>query len=123
MWWRFFWYRAPAILYAGALFWASGMSRLPLPNFGFDLQDKLFHATAYAIFSFLIYRAVSRPTPLFRWLHTGSALLGIGYAATDELHQLFVPGRQAELTDLLADLFGICAVQLLLYYRHRRQSG
>jgi len=99
------------------------MSRLPLPNIGFDLQDKLFHASAYALFSFLIYRALSRPRPLTRRLHIGSALLGIAYAVTDELHQLLVPGRQAELSDLAADIIGIVAVQLLLFYRHRRQSG
>lgn len=119
----FLWYRAPAIVYAAALFWASGMSRLPLPHLGLDLQDKLLHASAYALFSLLIYRALSRPSPLVRRLHTGSALLGIGYAVTDELHQLFVPGRQAELSDLAADIIGIIAVQLVLYYRSRRQSG
>lgn len=123
MLWRFLWYRAPAIGYAGVLFWASGMNRLPLPNIGFELQDKLFHAAAYALFAFLIHRALARPSPVTSRLYTGSAALGIGYALTDELHQLFVPGRQAELSDLLADIIGIVAVLLVLYYRQRRQSG
>jgi VanZ family protein len=30
----------------------------------------------------------------------------VGYAVTDELHQLFVAGRSAELYDLLADAAG-----------------
>ena len=123
MWRSFLRYRAPALLYAAALFWVSGLSRLPLPNIGFDLQDKLFHGAAYALFSFLIYRALARPTPLTHRLHLGSSLLGIAYAVSDEVHQLFVPGREAELSDLAADIVGIVAVQIALYYWNRRQSG
>ena len=35
--------------------------------------------------------------------------LGIGYAASDEIHQLFVPGRQADVSDWLADIIGLAA--------------
>jgi VanZ family protein len=119
-----FWrYQAPAIAYAIGLFWASSLSRLPLPNIGLALQDKLIHGLAYAGFSFVIYRALAYPRPLTRYLHTGTILLGIGYAVTDEVHQLFVPGRQAEIFDLAADILGILLVQFAIYIIHRRQSG
>ncbi len=35
-----------------------------------------------------------------------SVLLSWGYAFTDEIHQLFVPGRAFQLVDLLVDLGG-----------------
>ncbi|MDR1439755.1 MAG: VanZ family protein [Clostridiales bacterium] len=37
------------------------------------------------------------------------AALGIAYAATDELHQFFVPGRAAMLTDVMLDGIGAVA--------------
>lgn len=30
------------------------------------------------------------------------------YGAFDELHQMFIPGRNAELLDWLADFLGVC---------------
>lgn len=38
-----------------------------------------------------------------------SILLGIGaiYGMTDELHQMFVPGRSPDVLDWLADVFGL----------------
>jgi len=36
-------------------------------------------------------------------------LIAAAYGATDELHQYFVPGRQADVADLLADAIGAIA--------------
>lgn len=50
-------------------------------------------------------------------------LLGIAYAATDELHQLFVPGRSAAVLDVGRDALGVLAgtaVLMLLRRIHRR---
>ncbi len=35
--------------------------------------------------------------------------IGTGYAATDEIHQLFVPGRSGQLSDVLLDSAGVMA--------------
>ena len=37
----------------------------------------------------------------------GSLLFGAFYAGTDELHQYFVPGRSAQVTDVVLDSFGV----------------
>jgi VanZ family protein len=117
-------YRAPAVLFAAALFWASSVPRLPLPDLGFALQDKLGHAIVYAVFSLLIYVALARPKPLMRHPHAGAVVLGALYAASDEWHQLSVPGRTGEIGDLVADTVGIVLAQLcLIWYRHRRLTG
>ena len=43
-----------------------------------------------------------------------SFLIALSYAFTDEIHQLFVPGRGGRLTDVLIDLLGIIiATQLI----------
>jgi len=119
--WPFVRYRLPALIYAVALFWASSLSRIPLPKIGLQFQDKMFHAVAYGVFSYLIYRALANPQPLVRRLHLWAAGLGILYALSDEVHQYFVPGRSSEALDLLADAVGIVVVQFLLWLRLRRQ--
>ncbi len=44
----------------------------------------------------------------------GSLMIGMLYAVSDEIHQLFIPGRSGQLTDVLIDtigvLFGVCIV-------------
>ena len=48
-------------------------------------------------------------------------LIATAYAATDELHQVFVPGRSAEFTDVLLDSLGALAGIWLYLAWHRRQ--
>ena len=47
-----------------------------------------------------------------------SMIIGIIYASTDEIHQAFIPGRSAQLTDVMLDsigvLTGVFIVMLLL---------
>ncbi len=40
--------------------------------------------------------------------------IGIFYAASDEFHQLFVPGRSGQITDVMIDVGGFSAGMLLL---------
>ena len=47
------------------------------------------------------------------------------YAATDEFHQLFVPGRSGQLKDVLIDTaggaLGLGLLALILYLKRRRK--
>lgn len=42
-------------------------------------------------------------------------LLGVVYAASDEMHQLFVPGRSGQLSDVMLDSIGALTGVLILY--------
>ncbi len=70
---------------------------------------KLAHVGEYAVLAALLYRLV-RVDAEKGW-HPRSAfisvLLGALYAASDELHQFFVPGRQASVYDWLLDVSGV----------------
>ena len=49
---------------------------------------------------------------------------GVFYAATDEFHQLFVPGRVGAVTDVLIDSAGVlggCALVALILYIHKKR--
>ena len=73
---------------------------------------KTAHATEYAILGILLTATLSsfekRHYELWGWL------LGTGYAATDEIHQLFVPGRSGQVTDVMLDSAGCLLGCLLL---------
>lgn len=62
---------------------------------------KLGHFGGYAVLGALAARAAGRP---------GAALaIGLLYAAADEWHQTFVPGRSGQLSDVLLDTAGTAA--------------
>jgi VanZ family protein len=90
---------------------------------------KCGHFTEYFILSLLLLHALRAGTRDFgmRW-----ALIVIfivaGYAALDEFHQSFVPGRTAAVTDVMLDTSGGAAAQLLvallvLWRSVRKQRG
>lgn len=119
------WYRLPAVLYAGGLYWASSRSRLPLPRWGLGFEDKIIHALAFGLLAWLVHRALSLPRPLVSRVIGLSALLSFAYALSDEWHQSFVPGRTFDVWDLCADAAGIVAVLAVLKLRARptRSTG
>lgn len=72
---------------------------------------KAAHVTEYAILGLLIWRALRKPnaTNLRPWLwsQAGLAVLVVAlYATSDEIHQAFVPTRQASIWDVLLDTTG-----------------
>ena len=42
--------------------------------------------------------------------------LGLIYACSDELHQMFIPGREGKITDILLDTSGVLFGILIIYF-------
>lgn len=101
-WQKAFWW-AVALAYMAFIFHLSSQSSLPTPTF-FPHQDKLFHLGAYLILGMFLAYAAPGPSQKKRfWL--AFALASV-YGISDELHQSFVPGRDASSLDWLADTLG-----------------
>ena len=108
------------VLYAGGIFALSSISQptggrsLPVPH-----ADKFIHATEFAIFFFLAWKATARRGAL-------ALSLSFAYAVSDEIHQLFVPLRHASIADFAADaagillMFGLLRVVLPVLFRRKR---
>ena len=64
---------------------------------------KTAHASEYALLGLLLFGAMAGKTRM-RILYSWAA--SSCYAATDEIHQLFVPGRSAQFTDVCIDSAG-----------------
>jgi VanZ family protein len=82
---------------------------------------KLAHFTEYAIFGWLIARAL-RDARGWQLHHALMAVVLAGtYAVSDELHQVFVPGRTAAVGDVLIDTLGAATAQVLIAFRSFRR--
>jgi VanZ family protein len=103
------------IVYMALIFVASEIPNPPAPPG--PLTDKPVHAAMYAGLSALVVRAIAggwgRPVTL----HTALAAVAIAsaYGVTDEIHQRFVPPREADYRDVGADAAGAAAAAFALY--------
>lgn len=106
----------PAIAWGLVIFNVSSQSRLPGPDQpGFD---KVAHFGAYALLGWLLVRAADRSAlPLAL-----GAVLGVLYGATDEIHQMYVPGRSPDVMDWFADAAGVAAA-FFVYTRLRARRA
>lgn len=95
----------PIMLYCAGIFFLSGLSKLP--DAVSWLPDKIGHLILYCGLGWLAAREIQRYcVRSSRWIWIGSAIFCLLYGMTDELHQYYVPGRTAEIGDLLADTAG-----------------
>ena len=114
----------PVLLWMGFIFYLSSQPDLPHPKaFGLEtVQDPMAHFLEYAILTGLLYRTNLGKTthPLHLpgpWLFSfGIAFL---YALSDELHQSFVPFRQASWLDVATDVAGSLGALVVLHLRQR----
>jgi VanZ family protein len=108
----FFWFQFPAIAWAIAIFVQSSLSYIQTPDLGFDFQDKLAHAAEYAILGVFLRRALVFQNNEFIQKYANQLTVALGglYAVSDEIHQSFVPGRNADIGDVIADVTGILLV-------------
>jgi VanZ family protein len=94
--------------------WLLPGASLQTIEFLHHLIRKCAHFTEYFILSLLILRGIRSGEKGWhlRWALT-TVLIVAGYAALDEFHQSFVPGRGAAFTDVLIDASGGIAAQLV----------
>ena len=104
----FYW--VPLIGYAGLIFYFSSLPQPQelVPVFLEDVSDKVLHMAEYALLGILSYRALRHASG--RWAANYAVALAIAvavlYGITDEVHQAFVPEREADPWDLVADAAG-----------------
>jgi len=97
----------PAALYAAVLFALSAQPN-PLPFLPPELflQDKLLHGLAYTVLGALLVPGFRGAGCSARSAVLLAVALASVYGATDEFHQSFVPGRNADVLDWVADTLG-----------------
>lgn len=126
---KFIIYWLPIILWASLIFYFSSVPGLAsgLTVFWDVFWRKLAHASEFGILNFLIFRAPRRGRQFnFISALVLSALVTLLYAASDEWHQSFVPGREGKLSDVGIDLLGMLLFSawlvLVNFWRKRRMA-
>ncbi len=106
---------APVAIYMALIFGISSISSPP--DLSTSIGDKGAHAILYSGLAALLVRALAGGW----WrsfgirIAAGAITLSTLYGVTDEIHQIFVPPRTAELADLAADLLGSVVAVTGLY--------
>ena len=76
---------------------------------------KTAHFTEYAVLGFFTYKAVSCDVKDRKKAVLMAQLISTGYASTDEIHQMFVPGREGKVFDVMIDSCGaFCGIMVSL---------
>ena len=112
-------YAGPLVVWMAAIFGGSSLSagavnRVPITLSNYPLALAGAHAFEFMVMAVLAYRLFNaywrKPLPLL-WLAVLAATLA--YAASDELHQAFVPGRVPSWIDIGFDSLGAISGLLL----------
>jgi VanZ family protein len=108
----------PVFLYASAIFYFSSLPAVCLPPL-FPHADKLWHTLEYGPFGFLLVGVFLRTWgQLSLKACLGLLFVIVLYALSDEIHQLFVPGRVFSYGDIIFDGLGsICGGMIFLWRR------
>jgi VanZ family protein len=112
----------PALLMMMLIFSASSLPSNDIPNFGkFDFSvKKLGHTFGYFLLGLSYLRGFGRDKPRHAW---AAWLLAALYAASDELHQRYTPGRGPHVFDVGIDSIGAAlGIGFSLYVLPRFQS-
>lgn len=99
------WLWGPVLAYMAGIFYLSAQSNPPVPG---GIPDWMLHGVEYFGFAVVVFRAVSGglPAVVTRASVATSMAIVTTYAISDEVHQLFVPYRTADLRDVRSDIVG-----------------
>jgi hypothetical protein len=104
---RFSWYWLPTLSYCLIIFGLSAIPKTVSISSPYGV-DKVLHMIEYGILGFLLARSLVKSEVGFsnRALVILVATFATLYGVSDEIHQAFVPGRNASAWDALADGLG-----------------
>lgn len=91
------------------LFIQSSFGQIEIPDFNISWFDKILHFVVFGILGILTARGFKHSSNqlLKQNFFRLGILASVIYGMTDEIHQHWVPGRDASSLDLLADILGI----------------
>ncbi len=104
----------PVLAYLGLIFFLSAQPHLR-PPVQFSNSDKTYHLGEYLVLGALMARALRASQAQWSGLRVAAVTVALCslWAASDEYHQSFVPGRDCSVWDWCADTMGALLAQCL----------
>jgi len=96
------------VLLALTIFYISSQS-FPKGTIGpnWAIKPFLYHLFIFFIFSLFLSISLAKGKPNNKIFILIAVLIALAYGISDELHQLFVPGRACTISDVLIDAVGV----------------
>jgi len=119
-------YQLPPLLWVVIIYF---LSAIPSSQLNFKLppgSDKVVHAFIYFVLCWLARRAFYNQTSFLMLRNSsflGAFIFSVVYGLLDEYHQTFVPGRDADFYDLLADTGGALLYVAIAWLVHRPEDA
>ena len=92
------------VSYMGIIFYLSSLEKIELPPLP-ENSDKLLHICAYLFLALLTSFSLYK-SGIKKYVLMLAFLIATLYGISDEIHQAFVPGRDAGIDDVIADSIG-----------------
>ncbi len=112
-------YYLPVVIWAVIILVVSSLPHPYITKPSWTKYDKAAHFIEYAVFGFPLARALwhenNKNVTLF--IVSLSLLIAGAFAALDEIHQKYIPGRIGSLGDFIANISGI-VIAHLVYFRY-----
>lgn len=84
-------------------------------GFGYTISvRKTAHVISYFILSVLIFASSYFILKSNKKAYLVAIMLSLIYAISDEVHQIFIPGRTATIRDVFIDMFGVALGMLII---------
>ena len=116
----------PVLIWMGIIFYMSSIPGLQAPHPLPDLMlRKMAHMAEFGALALLLVRAHEGTTGARRWTrYLVPLVIAVLYAASDEVHQLFVPAREGRALDVAIDTAGATlALVAVILFRGKGQVG
>jgi VanZ family protein len=114
----------PAAAYMAIIWIVSSFETPTFPTSLFPMRDKGVHVVEYGVLGFLVTHACLRTFARHPRVRVAlfAILAGVLWGVLDEIHQAFVPGRSADLLDIVADSVGVTLGTLLRLLAHHLRT-
>lgn len=107
----------------GVISWLSSIPGTDLPKLNIPFADKAVHFSEFFVLGILMARAIFRSFPAMSILKAAiiAVMIAALYAALDEWHQAFIPGRTVDILDFAANFVGLNLGVCIYSFQERRQ--
>lgn len=123
---KFVRYHVPPLVWAAIIFVESSIPGHAFPRTPIG-SDKLVHVAMFFVLAWLLHRAFThQPSELVSKMSLYlTQVVTMLYGFSDELHQLFVPGRTADMYDVTADAMGgfLFILVFLIFHLFRKNAS